>query len=102
MKRNGVILITALILFFVGQTVSAGVPMTVASPEAVGGEIDGTAPFTIDIYMANEGPTDLCGFGMSLGFYSPDGSITDITHIDVGGDTDIPSLEYLDNFTVRF
>lgn len=100
MKRNGIILIAALVLFLAaGQTLNAGVPMTVASEQASGGEIDGSSAFTIDVYMANDGPADLCGFGLSLGFYSPDGSITDITHVDVGGDFEIPSLQYLNNFT---
>ena len=96
MKRNGIISIILMAAFlFVGPAIGAGFPVTVSSPEASGGQIDGSSPFTIDIYMANETGVDVTGFGMSLGFSSPDGSIANITHVNVGGDAEMPSVQYL-------
>ncbi len=103
MKRNGIILIATMAAFlFAGQAFSAGIPMTAASPQASGGEIDGSSPFTIDIYMANESAVELGGCGMSFGFSSPDGSIANIAHVDVGGNLDIPSIEYINGFLTYF
>lgn len=107
MKRNGIILIATLAVFLLaGQSFGAGVIMSAASPQASGSEIDGSSAFQIDIYIANEGPTsgttDWCGGSFSFGFYSPDGSIEDITHVNVAGDPDIPSIQYLGSFTSYF
>lgn len=100
MKRNGVISIILMAAFLIaGQASGAGFPITVSSDEASGGQIDGSSPFTIDIYMANETAVDVTGFGMTVGFSSPDGSIANITHVNVGGDAEMPSVQYLNSFT---
>jgi hypothetical protein len=101
MKRNGIILIAAAVIAFAGQAF-AGFPVTASSPQASGGTIDGSSPFTIDIYMNNNGTADVTGFGFSVGFTSPDGSIANITHVDVGGDAEMPSVQYLNSFSSYF
>ncbi len=99
MKRNGIILITTMAAFLLaGQAIGAGFPITAASPQATGGEIDGSSPFTIDVYMNNDTGEDVVGFGISFGFSSPDGSIENITHVDVDGDVEMPSVEYINSF----
>ncbi len=104
MKRNGILLIAALVLFFVaGQTMSAGIAITAQSPQASGGSIDGSSAFSIDIYINNDSGTDLTGGSLSLGFSSPDGSIVDITHVDAAiPTTNVPSWEPLGSYASYF
>jgi len=40
--------------------------------------------FYINIHMNNNSGNEIAGYSMPLAFYSPDGSITEITHRDVG------------------
>ncbi len=99
MKRNGIILIAALVIFLVaGQSMSAGIAFTAQSPQASDGNIDGSSAIQVDIYIDNESSGDWCGGNFAFGFSSPDGSITEITHIDVAGDDDYPSVEYINGF----
>ncbi len=102
MKRNGIILMAVVaVLAFAGQAF-ATVAVTAASPQASGGSIDGSSPFQIDIYMDYTGTSELMGFGFSFSLTSPDGSIEDVTHVDVGGDTELPSIQYLGSFLTYF
>lgn len=100
MKRNGIILIATLVIFLVaGQTMGAGIVITASSPDASGGIISGGSPFSVQINIDNDAGIDWCGGNMSYKFYSPDESITDITHIDVSGpDPVFKSIEYLNGF----
>jgi len=101
MKRKGIILIATMAAFFLaGHAIGAGFPMTAASPQASGGEIDGSAPFNIDIYMDNATGVSVTGFSASFKFYSPDGSIEDIIYHDATGwiDFELPIIEFLNSF----
>ncbi|MCP4704006.1 MAG: T9SS type A sorting domain-containing protein [candidate division Zixibacteria bacterium] len=100
MKRNGIILIATLIaMMFAGQVFGQDkFIVTASSPDATEGSIPGGAPFSVQINMDNDGTTDLCGANFSFKLYSPDGSITEITHVDVGGDATYPSVEFINGF----
>jgi len=106
MKRNGIILIaTLIVMMFAGQVFGQDkFIVTASSPDASGGIISGGSPFSVEINMDNDAvvsppASDWCGGNLSLKFYSPDASITEITHIDVSGpDLTYKSLEYLNGF----
>ena len=104
MRRNGIILIAALVLFLVaGQAMGAGIAFTAASPQATGVEIDGSSAFAIDIYINNDSGTDFTGGSISFGFYSPDGSIVDLTHVAASEPTtNVPSWEPLGSYASYF
>jgi PKD repeat protein len=55
------------------------------SPKLPGGVIKVNEPFTLDIYVNNTTNETLSGFIMPLSLYSPDGSIQQIIHRNVGG-----------------
>ena len=86
MKRNGIVLIAALgTLFLAGQVFADVISFSANCPQASGGQIPGKAPFAIELYIENQSSTtDWTGGGYVFGFSSPDGSITDYTHINKG------------------
>lgn len=81
------LLLSALVFFLTG---TAGMAAEVtfraaASPPCGDDSIPVGMPVTIDLYMNNVDDKVLSGYSMPLGFYSPDGSITDVEHHNVGG-----------------
>ncbi|HDL04378.1 MAG TPA: PKD domain-containing protein [candidate division Zixibacteria bacterium] len=74
-------------------------------PQAVGGDVGVSTDFNIDIYIDNQldPEEDWCGGGFSFIFYSPDESITDVTHVTVGGGLGSSnSIEYLNGYETMF
>jgi hypothetical protein len=69
-----------------------------ASPLLGPGYIEKGIPFTIDIYMNNNDGEENVGYSMPFTFYSPDNSITTITHRNVGGVGPHLSILYLNDF----
>ncbi len=73
------------------------------SPQAESGEITIGSDFTVDIFFDNQASNDYCGGSISFQFYSPDLSITEITHVPVtGGVGTTTSIEYLNNWLQMF
>ena len=111
MKRNGIFLITALaMLFLFSQAFGAEViHFSASSPDAVAGEIAGKAEFKVDVSMYNESTLgspdgDWVGGGFVLGFSSPDGSITQFTHVEqlIGGKTSTKCLKLINSYSDLF
>jgi hypothetical protein len=102
MRRNGIFLtalIAILCLGLPGLGFAVTTTFTATSPDEVGGVISGGEPFSIIISMDNANTSEEnCGGGFSFKLYSPDESITQITHVDVEGDGSTGSIEYLNGF----
>jgi len=83
MKR--LFMLLPILLFILSIRTNAAVIRADASPLLLPGLIEVGQPFTVDIYMNNNDGVDIVGYSMSLVFYSPDASISSVTHRDVGG-----------------
>ena len=85
---------------------TANMIFTAFCPQAVRENILVSSDFAIGIKIDNTIPLptyDWCGGGFSFKFYSPDHSITNITHRSVsGGAGSTQSIEYLNNFSSMF
>jgi len=55
-------------------------------------------PFTIDIYMNNNYGENIEGFSIAFEIYSSDESISEVTQIDVGGETPAGNVTLLNGF----
>nr|MBN2278886.1 hypothetical protein [candidate division Zixibacteria bacterium] len=75
-----------------GTTVRA-----VANPELVPGLIEVGAPFKIEIYMNNDDGEHV-GYSMPFAFYSPDASISNVVHVNVGAYGPDSSIELLNGW----
>ncbi len=76
--------------------------ITASCPQAQGNQITIGDDFTIDISLDNQGPSDWCGGGFSLFFYSPDMSITTANHVGVGGNGSLEDIEFLNDWEAYF
>ncbi len=91
MKRTGTILFGLLFAFLAFNVAQADLNVTATSPEDSGGEIPGAAPFTIQLIWdytqshVDSQDVEIGGGTFGVYFSSPDGSIVNITHRDVGG-----------------
>jgi len=83
MKRY--LLLLPLLILTLSLSADAAVIRADASPLLLPGLVEIGQPFTIDIYMNNNDGFDHTGYSLPFTIYSPDGSITSITHRDVGG-----------------
>jgi hypothetical protein len=102
MKGNKIILMVATIVIALGGQAFASVNVTATSPGSFEGVIDGSSPFQIDIYMDYIGASELVGGSFSFALTSPDGSIENVIHVDVGDDSEVPSIQYLNGFSTYF
>ncbi len=106
MKKNYHILLAIALSLLLVINVSAQTNFTVSAecPQALNGDIELSTDFSIDIFMDNQiDPAEnWCGGGFTFIFYSPDVSITSITHVDVGGEGSSNSIEYLNGYTTMF
>jgi len=80
-------------LEFNGISVRADISPQVA-PDTIGLGI----PFYVDIYMNNNSDIVINGFSMPLVFFSPDQSVTMITHVDDGGEGPYGNILTLNGF----
>jgi len=101
MKRIGTILLGLVFVILASNVSYADLAISASSPEASGGEIAGGTPFTINIvwdYTQEVGSDNenyvLSGGSFGIVFYSPDGSIENVVHQDVGGDGPFNSITY--------
>ncbi|MEW5925771.1 MAG: hypothetical protein AB1746_17460, partial [Candidatus Zixiibacteriota bacterium] len=84
MRRNWLIAAMAcMIILSFGQANATNVTAKV-SPEISPNTVMVGEPFTVDIYMQNDFG-ELIGASIPLFFYSPDGSITNVTHRNIHG-----------------
>ena len=77
-----------------GQAFAAG-PVYVraaANPELAPGYIQRGADFTIDYYMEQASGEDALGLSVTFKYHSPDLSISNVSHRDLGGDLGEPSI----------
>ncbi len=104
MKRAFLPLICLLMIIF-STSAEAMTIRAEANPELLPGLIEIGQPFTIDIYMNNNDtveadPTN--GYRLSystpFGFYSPDGSILNVSHLDVGGEGPTGNIVFYNGF----
>jgi len=106
MRAKATILALTIAGLFLAGTVAAQAPnmfFTATSPQSQGGEIVVGTDFTVDISISNQNPDkEFCGGGFSFIFYSPDLSITQADHIDVGGDGSLGDIEFLNGWTTYF
>ncbi|MCP4704016.1 MAG: HYR domain-containing protein [candidate division Zixibacteria bacterium] len=108
MRRTWLTLgLLCLVILTFGQA-NAAVLGVAKSPQATDGAITmaDADSFHVDIWLDVEtGDPDLCGGKMGFEFYSPDGSITNFTHLTVPtGDAFVStqSVEYLNGFSTMF
>ncbi len=95
-------IIIALLLILCGE-VHADLICSAFSPEASSGIIPEASDFTIEIWIDNTTPgEDLLGGSFTFYLYSPDASISTISHRNVGGLLSTQSLEYINNFESYF
>ncbi len=97
MKRIILPLILLAILL-VGTSSHAATIRAEASPLLGPGYIELGVPFTIDLYMNNNDGSEHVGYSMPLAFYSPDNSLINIVHRDVGGEASTGSIVYQNDF----
>jgi hypothetical protein len=105
MKRAFLILMIFALIVLSGPA-NAMTVRAEASPELLPGLIEVGQPFIIEIYMNNndtvwgENPVNgyRLSYSMPFSFYSSNGSISNITHIDVGGIGPTGNIEVLNNF----
>jgi len=83
MKRY--LLLLPVLLLVMTMQANAAVIRAEASPLLLPGLVEIGQPFTIDIYMDNNDGVEHLGYSMPFTLYSPDNSITNVTHRDVGG-----------------
>lgn len=105
MKRIGTILLGLIFVMLASSVSYADLAITAESPEASGGEIAGGAPFTVNLfwdYTQASGSYTMDGVTFGVHFYSPDGSIKNISHRDVGGDGPFNSITFSDYWTTEF
>jgi len=109
MKRI-VLFLMVLSLVILSGSANAMTVRAEASPELLPGLIEIGQPFVIEIYMNNNdtvwGENPVSGYRLSysmpFAFYSPDESIANISHIDVGGFGASGNIEILNNFQSYF
>jgi len=77
--------IAVLLLVLVGGSADAATVRAEATPQFLPGYIEPGTPFTIDLYMNNDDGVEMVGYSMPFALYSPDASITNIIHRNVGG-----------------
>lgn len=98
-NMNKTLSLTILIfLLFCSLSAEAGTIRAEASPELAPGYLKRGDDFTIDIYMNNNDGASVLGYSMPFAFYSPDGSITNVIHRDVGGYGDMGSILMVNGF----
>ncbi len=104
MKRAFLCLMVFSLIILSGQA-SAMTVRAEASPELLPGLLEIGQPFVVDIYMNNNdsvASNPLNGYritySMPFAFYSPDGSINNVTHIDVGGVGPTFNISILNSF----
>lgn len=106
MRAKATILALTIAGLFLAGTVAAQTPnlfFAATSPQSQGGEIVVGTDFTVDISIFNQNPDkEFCGGGFSFIFYSPDLSVTQVEHIDVGGAGSLGDIEYLNGWTTYF
>ncbi|PKK84736.1 MAG: hypothetical protein CVT49_00865 [candidate division Zixibacteria bacterium HGW-Zixibacteria-1] len=84
MRRNWFLMALAcLVILSFGQANATTITAKV-SPEISPNTVMVGEPFTVDLYMQNDFG-DLSGVSIPLFFYSPDGSITNVTHRNIAG-----------------
>jgi len=77
------------LLISAGSTLAqVNVPIRVeANPELTPGYIEQSQDFTLDFYMTQNSGATCLGFSMTYALHSPDGTVQNITHRNIGGNT---------------
>lgn len=76
--------------------------ITADCPQSQGGDIVVGTDFTVNIYFDNQSDGDYCGGSFTFKFYSPDLSLTNITHRDIGASGPFGDIEFLNNWASYF
>ena len=99
MRKNWLAMALVCLLLMAHGQADATMTVRAESPQAASGPIPLNTDFSVDIWIDSD--VNVPGGGFSFSLYGTDG-LTDVSHLAVGNDLYIPSIEYLNSFDTYF
>lgn len=95
MYKSAIVLLSILFVLITGDlSFAEDLYIRAESPQAVEGEIDGSQDFQVDLVMDYVGSEDMSGLEFGIYFSSPDNTLENVIHRDVGGYGPLNSITY--------